>query len=426
MTRSPIAGTHPRTIALILFAIAVFVRTAFIHTVTGLDRGAEDISILNGDERDYIRRAENLIAGNGFTAGGENDRMWRTPAYPGLLSGVFLIFNRPLTVVRLLHAMLGALACVFVFLIASRIFGSSIAILSALYFAFYPPHVYMAGQVLSENLLLPGVLAATMAFINLAGRQTFRSAVLTGVLDGLSIIVKPEYGVIVAAMVVVLWLTGGEKRFLHSAALILATVLVFSPWILRNYQLSGHFVLSSVGGEAFWGGNNEFVLNIPQHRGYWMPPSEMPEQLKQVLTAPTEYEQDRVRWRFGWDFLEKHPQDIPRLMFYKLRRFYSVLVQDPKERLVLILSFGLLLPFIAAGVLVNAWKFTTQRQTGLILIAIILCYNLLAIVFWGANRLRLVIDPMLIILGVWAVCAALKHALETMQLVQKNFVDPTP
>src|SRR5262249_38776354 len=169
---------------------------------------------------------------------------------------------------------------------------------------------------------------------------------------------------------------------------------------------------------AFWGGNNEFVLNTPQHRGYWKPPSDMPEQLQQVLAAPSEYEQDRVRWRFGWRFLDEHRSDIPRLALYKLRRFYSVMVQDPKERIVLILSFGLILPFVAAGVLVNAWKFIERRHAGLILMAIILCYNLLAIVFWGANRLRLIIDPFLITFGVWALCAIGKLWLEKLRSAQ--------
>jgi hypothetical protein len=432
----------PFKLILLIFTLAVAVRIAFIHAVVGFHHGQSNLSILNGDERDYVRRAENLLAGEGFTGGGQNDRMWRTPAYPVFLASVFLPRGRQLAVVRLLHAMLGGLVCVLIYAIARRVFDPTVAALSALYFAFFPPHAYMAGQILSENLLLPIVLLATLEFLRMMEQPSFQSAALCGLLAGLVTLTKPESGGIAAAMLVVLWTGRGEKKdivgadlcvcpdragrhrgrhtglplrlalfpqkLLMSAALVLCATLVVAPWLARNYRLSGRVVISSVGGEAFWGGNNQHVLDNPKYRGYWMAPSEMPEQLKLVLAAPTELEQDRVRWRLGLEFLDAHRADIPRLAWHKFTRFYSVMARDRTERLALILSFGWLLPFIAAGLLVHAWRFVRLRQAASILIAIIFYYNLLAIVFWGANRMRLVIDPLLIIFGVWAARGVLK------------------
>ena len=450
---------------LLIFTLAVAVRIALIHAVIGFHHGQSNLSILNGDERDYVRRAENLLAGEGFTGGGRNDRMWRTPAYPVFLASVFLPRGRQLAVVRLLHAMLGGLVCVLIYAIARRVFDPTVAALSALYFAFFPPHAYMAGQILSENLLLPIVLLATLEFLRMMEQPSFQSAALCGSLAGLAALTKPEAGGIAAAMLAVLWLGKREKevsvallerestkdpikrgirgnggirgeglrvfrhfrvfrvllvvlkerrpnKFLMSVALAFCAALVVAPWLARNYRLSGRVVISSVGGEAFWGGNNRHVLDDPKYRGYWMAPSEMPEQLKLVLAAPSELEQDRVRWRLGLEFLDSHHADIPRLVCYKFTRFHSVMAQDRTERLALILSFGWLLPFIAAGVLIHAWRFVRRRQAASILIAIIFYYNLLAIVFWGANRMRLVIDPLLIIFGLWAACAVVRFGLK--------------
>jgi hypothetical protein len=182
-------------------------------------------------------------------------------------------------------------------------------------------------------------------------------------------------------------------------AFALATFVVIAPWLLRNHRLSGHWTLSTVGGEAFWGGNNEHVLNLPKYRGYWMAPADMPVQLRQVRAAGGEIEQDRFRFRLGIEFLRTHKSDLARLAWYKFTRFHSALVRDRRERWVLLLSYGLLLPFIAAGVAMQGRRLFRARSGGLLLLALILHYHLLAIVFWGANRLRLMIDPALILFG---------------------------
>jgi hypothetical protein len=392
---------------LAVFVLAVLIRISFVQVIIGFDKGAQNPGVLNGDERDYIGRAQNLLAGNGLTAGGARDRMWRTPGYPGFLAGLFTLGGKSVAVIRLAQCMLGGLVCVLLFLLARQLFDRRLAMAAALYFALFPPHAYMAGMILSENLLLPAVLGSILAFLSLAKAQTFRSAILAGALAGVSILIKPESAIVPGAFVLTIWNLRIRNKAGLSLAIALIAALVLSPWLIRNHRLSGHFVLSSVGGEAFWGGNNKYVLDDPKYRGYWMTPSEMPAQFDEVLAAPTEYEQDRVRWRLGKDFLDQHRGDLPRLAIYKLRRFYSVFVQDPKERLALILSFGLLLPSIAAGVVINGWRFLRERHSGLVLIGIILGYNLLAIIFWGANRMRLVIDPFLILFGVWAVRAAL-------------------
>lgn len=403
------APSAPVKLPLLIFALAVIVRIGFIHAVVGFDRGQTNLTVLNGDERDYTRRAENLLAGEGFTGGASNDRMWRTPAYPLWLACLFLPYGRQLALVRLLHTLLGGVVCVLIYAIARRVFDAPVATLSALYFAFFPPHAYMAGQILSENLLLPLVLLATLQFLRMMERPSVASAACCGALMGLTALTKPEAGGIAAAMLAVLWLGQTEQKWRMSAALVCCAALLAAPWLVRNYKLSGRVVISSVGGEAFWGGNNSHVLDNPKFRGYWMAPSDMPEQLKLVLAAPTELEQDRVRWRLGLDFLASHRADIPRLAAYKFTRFYSVMAQDRNERLALILSFGLLLPFIAAGAVIHAWRFFRERRGAAILIAIILYYNLLAIVFWGANRMRLVIDPLLILFGWWAAWAFLRR-----------------
>ena len=427
MLRSWLNG-QPKFLAALIFLLAALIRIAFIYFAIGFHRGATEATNLNGDERDYLARAEHLLAGDGLTAGGAHDRMWRTPGYPLFLAAtVALSGAKQLAAVRLLQALLGALTCVLLYFIARRVLADQAceptAALAAGWFACYPPHAYMAGQILSENLLLPALLAAVLVFMQMLAAPRPRRALSCGLLFGVAAMIKPETGAIIGlAAACALWLLRGSwrERLQSSALVLVAALLLVAPWASRNYRLSGHLVISSLGGEAFWGGNNEAVLNTPSLRGYWLPPAQAPATLNQVLAAPTEFEQDRTWWRLGSEFLRAHQSDIPRLMAYKLRRFYSVLVQDRRERVALLLSFGWLLPFIAVGMAVSLRRFAGERAAGLFVLAIIGYYNLLAVVFWGANRLRLVIDPFLIMFGVWALCVGGQYLLRARRVTRAS------
>ena len=350
------------------------------------------------DSVDYIQLAGGIVDDGNWS---HELFLIRPPGYPLLLAAVFAPAGRRLAAARALQALLGGLACVLLAAIGARLFDRRIGLLAGGWFALYPPHAYMAGMLLAENLLLPALLGLVWLFLRLTERESLREAIACGLLAGGCALVKPEAaGVIVLAAAL-----AGRRR---GAMLALCAFAVVAPWLLRNHRLSGHWTLSSVGGEAFWGGNNESVLNLPKYRGYWMAPAEMPAGLREVQAAGDEIAQDRARYRLGIDFLKRHPADLPRLAGYKLARFHSVLMQDPRERWALIASYGWLLPFIAAGTLLQTRRLFRAHSGGRLLIALIFYYHLLAVVFWGANRLRLMIDPALLLFGLQALVAAVR------------------
>jgi len=389
---------------IVILMTAVLVRLMFIHCTVGFHYGEDNIRVLGGDETEYLAFAENIANGRDYGAG-ITEKMWRTPGYPLLVSTIFTFFGHSLVVIRLTHALLGGLVCVLILRIGSKLFGPSTGILSALYFAIYPPHVYYSREIVSENLLLLCSLLAVLFFFNAVTIPKLKNAVLCGTFLGIATLVRPEAGGIVVCLITFLVFFSPfqcKVRLFTSTVVVLSMILVLSPWLMRNYALSGRLILSSLSGEVFWGGNNEHTLNEPEWRGYWMYPHKM-EGFDLVRAEKNEIRRDQIRWRLGLEFLNDHKADIPRLVYYKVKRFYSVMVQGKTETIVLILSFGLLLPFILIGFFVSLVKFLRTRSPGVVLHMIVVYYNLLAIVFWGSNRFRLSIDPFLIMFGISAV-----------------------
>lgn len=407
---------NPKSVFSIIFITAVLVRVAFIYLVTGPSPANLDVlGTLEGDEKGYVMLAKNIADGRDYGSDtGVWGSMWRTPGYPIFISSLFILFGHKLAIVQFAQVLLGALVCVLIYLVGQRIFNSTVGFVSALYFAFYPPHVHMSGRFLSENLLLPLILLIALAFLKMVRRPEWRHAIGCGFLLGIAALTRPEAAGIGIGVIALTPVVGSMdvKHMIHLNMVILVSMLfVLSPWLIRNYRISGHVVLATVGGEAFWGGNNEYTLNDPKWRGYWKPVNELREQFEFVMAGRNELERSRRRWHFGITFLKGHKSDVPRLAYYKLRRFYSFMLEDELQRIVMILSFGLLTPFIASGVIGTAVAFLRARSYGLILHVIVLYYNLIAVVFWGSNRFRLAIDPFLIMFGICAILAILSYLL---------------
>jgi 4-amino-4-deoxy-L-arabinose transferase-like glycosyltransferase len=407
---------RPKLTVSLIFLTAVFARIAFVYLATGFSTGKLNVTTLDGDEKGYVMLAENIAEGKEYGSdAGVWGKMWRTPAYPIFISSIFLLAHN-LPIVQVFQALLGGLVCILIYLIGTKVFDSTLGALAALYFAFYPPHVYMSGQILSENLFLPLLLLTVLAFLRMAKSLSLWQGTVCGALLGITTLTRPESAGIVIVIIAItsaIVATEVKQKICLGAVTLLGMTLVLAPWLIRNYQISGRLVLSTVGGEAFWGGNNEYTLNDPKWRGYWKPVNEIRDEFKSVMEGETDIERDRRRWYFGLKFLNHHKSDIPRLAYYKLRRFYSFMLKDRLERIVMILSFGLLTPFMAAGFIGSLINFVRTRYYGLILHVIVVYYNVLAVVFYGSTRFRLAVDPFLIMFGIYALRKSITYFLAT-------------
>jgi len=211
-----------------------------------------------------------------------------SPGLPLFAGGVFeLAGDDDVRLVRILLALISALAIPVVFLIGRRLAGPAAGLVGAAVIAFYPPLIANAGMLLTEPLagtLLAGGVLAILKARDTGGLGTW---LLAGLLLGLATMVRPEYLIICFCLALVLVLIEMRGGFRHSvipvSVMLLALLIVIAPWTIRNVHEYGRVVpLSTGGGQTLFVGSY-----FPSHGN---PTRVMPDLLEQnpVLKAEIE------------------------------------------------------------------------------------------------------------------------------------------
>lgn len=202
-----------------------------------------------GDMPAYILLAQNLVTGNGYTYA-HVPSAWRTPAYPLVIAGAMDLFGAHFVLaVRFFQVCMALLAAYFCMRAARLFFGktaSKIALLAAL---FFPTLAYFSGEILSESLAAFFMALFLWILAEDAVNPLWISTAGMGLAVGAGAMFRPNFVAVGALALAGSWLSRRAHRMRLQLALIpLCVALVFAPWILRNYQVFGRFVLSTKSG----------------------------------------------------------------------------------------------------------------------------------------------------------------------------------
>jgi tetratricopeptide (TPR) repeat protein len=150
-------GAHPcASIPLLLryaaiLGVALAVRLAHLWQM----RGSPFFSVLMGDSRSYDEWARR-IAGGAWIGG---EVFYQAPLYPYFLGVVYALAGHHLFLVRVLQAILGSLACVFLALAGERLFssrepevGRRVGLVAGLMLALYAPAIFFDGLIQKSTL----------------------------------------------------------------------------------------------------------------------------------------------------------------------------------------------------------------------------------------------------------------------------------
>lgn len=190
------------------------------------------------------------------------DAYFRAPLYPFILGLCYKVFGINLLAARLFQAVIGSISCSLLYLLSRRLFNEPVARLSGIVMALYPLAIYFDGELLIANLLI---------FLTLLGMVLLyrswhldKQWYLPGLAFGLAAIARPN--VLVPIVALLGWFfweyrlrPGKLSRALQFAA---AVALVIAPVTIRNYAVSGRFVLI-----AWQGGTNFYIGNNPESDG---------------------------------------------------------------------------------------------------------------------------------------------------------------
>jgi 4-amino-4-deoxy-L-arabinose transferase-like glycosyltransferase len=313
----------------ILFFIALGIELLYIHSY-------QVHYFISQDGYLYTNIAENFLQGKGLInsvnfAEGADHLMHAIPKtrdyvvgpiYPLLLAliyGIFGLKNFTMVVV-VLHALLGAAGAVLAFKTGELLFGSRYAFVPYVLTLGYPLFAFWGMYILTETTYVFSIwlfLYWLARYAEEIGRPKLRTLLTLGVVIGLSNLVRPLlllYFPILAFWI--FWLKGWRlKVALRDFILIvLMTVLLMSPWWIRNELKYHQFIaVSNYGSYEFYLGNNP--RTVTDSYFYFAQPSYDPEVKARIDNLPIG-EQEKEYKSLGVSYIVSHP-----LMF--LERTYA-------------------------------------------------------------------------------------------------------
>jgi hypothetical protein len=194
-----------------------------------------------------------IALGQGFSnpyGGNTGPSAWEPPLYPYLMGGVFKLFGTysyaSAWVLLTFNSLLAALTCVPVYFIAQRTFGERVALWSAGTWALLPYVWYWSIHWLWDTTFTPLILSLIfLVALEMEEWAGIRGWLVFGALWGVGALANPSMLTFLPFCGLWIWRQRFKRGLPSLAGVAMSSViffLVLSPWIIRNYEVFGHFV----------------------------------------------------------------------------------------------------------------------------------------------------------------------------------------
>lgn len=398
---------------LLMFVAALGLRVANAWFATGPH--AQPAS----DPATYDTVAWNLARGAGFAldgAGGAYATAFVPPLLPWITSLLYRAVGHDYFAAVLLGCVIGSLVPLLLAAFATRMFGSPVGRLAGWLAVVHPLLVYFCGYLLTETpftvtLLLALLLSAEWVKTPRPGR-----AFGTGIAWGLAALTRPTALALPLLVVAWAWVPLGfalsaRTRLRQIALLLIGLALTVGPWTLRNALVLRAFVPVTTGaGGALLVGNNAGAWDVPANRGGGS--NDLWEELARTeYRGLSETEADvRARAR-AVAFLRERSSEWPAMAVAKSARFWRLSadagptrawqrVALPLGRLLramdpLLLWSAVVLPLALWGLGLSLRG--PRRWFQSLSLWVILYFTWLGIVFFGSLRMRVPIEPLVVL-----------------------------
>jgi 4-amino-4-deoxy-L-arabinose transferase-like glycosyltransferase len=228
----------------------VLVIALMCRVIPWLAAAADPARVLSPpDSAEYVAIGHNVAAGHGFSADPAppyRPDLRRTPTYPSLLAGAFLMPNGGLRLASLLGVLAGAASVAATCWIAARLFGRSAALIGGLLLAFDLTSISYSVVIMTEALFTLLLVAGVIVLMKRPSGSGV--SIRGGLLLGCATLCRPA-GLLLApvSLPVCAWQQSGAGRiardYLRVNAVFLVVLLL---WIGRNFVVAGTPTLSSI------------------------------------------------------------------------------------------------------------------------------------------------------------------------------------
>ena len=243
-------------IAFAIFLVAFSVRLINLETIKSNPYFNYPIM----DEKYHDEWAKEIAAGDLFKMA----PYYRAPAYPYFLGLIYALFGHGYYLPRLIGCIIGALACVLIFLIGKGIFSYKVGVVAGFMACFYSMFLYFDAMLLTVNLEIIFCLLAMYYLIRWLKKRSRADIIGSGLCWGLASITRPNFLIFVPVFIIYAILVPKEKSWKMRLQPIILFLIGMMPAIITVMAINIFIGKDSVpiawnGGINFYLGNNQFA-----------------------------------------------------------------------------------------------------------------------------------------------------------------------
>jgi 4-amino-4-deoxy-L-arabinose transferase-like glycosyltransferase len=353
--------------------------------------------------------AQSLVAGQGLSSpfgGSTGPTALLAPGYPALIALLFRIFGSftftAAIAVMLVQLVFSVATVLLIMTVAQRCFDSRTADLAGVFWAASLPLLWMPTifwETCLSTLFMVGMIALALRCEQKPSRSLWA---LMGVYCGLASLVNPA--LLLALLALLGWAAWQTRKSSYYAPLLALLVLgmIYAPWPIRNARVLGAFIpLRSTVGFELWVGNHSGATGFLDESQF--PIFNQREYDQYVSKKEVRYMSDKSA--LATTYICAHPAAFLRLSAMRFLRFWT---GTGSEGGPLIFALHALLT-TSLGMLAIGRLFRIRRfRVAILLLLPLLLFPLPYYITHAEFRYRLVVDPLLTILGAYAVRSSIK------------------
>ena len=388
-----ISKKHVYWILFLVFVMALTVRAGYMLSEVGVD------TPLQGDEPEYQGYAVSFLQGEGWHNGPRYST--RAPLTSLLLVGVYRVTGIDTRAARWAMVVVSALAAPAVFVLGQLIFDDRwrLPLVASLFWVFYPPSVFYAGMILTENLAALLIVLGVAGFLWSSRTGRIAPAAFTGALWAAGALNRP-FALLVPCAFLIGQLLVRKKNpwpWARSQWLVglAAFIIVMAPWTIRNYRIHHVFMpATSYGGIMISSTNANLDNPVVQAGSYYHDP-----QIRRYIQSQPEALWNSVGLGITLDHVRQNMGLFLRAVVNRAKSFWTPRPDpyDPSWTLNDWLMTAVWVPTLILYAASFRWLPWRRDWPGL---AMILYAFLFTLPFWGTPRFRYPIDPLIILRAV--------------------------
>ncbi len=283
---------------------------------------------IRSDSLDYHLLAKSIAFEGEYSLNGKPTAT-STIGYPLFVSFFYALFGADQIPLRIGQSLLEIITGLLFFYFCLNFLDKKRSIISLAIFSFFPSNILYSQTILTESLF--GLLNLIILIYFLREKIDWK-ILLIGMIAGYAVLVRSSFAPCLLLVPIFLFVYNRKlfdgykqnrlkKAVQYSLLFFAGSVLIITPWIIRNKIVLNTFAIGTHGGSTFWSGSNPDATGTWYHRI---------EDTNPIFQIQDEAEKDRAFYKAGIEYALKNPHRFIITGFKKIGYLFS------SERMILL------------------------------------------------------------------------------------------